>query len=90
MEPEAVIVFDAAVDHEVDPPVTLVGVVGATASSLTVAPAVPTAGCQPLRLPAWSATWNWTSVVPAVEMVTAPPAAGADQVLPLFVEVRYW
>ena len=46
------IVFDAAVDHVVEPPVTVVGVVGATASSLTVALAVPTAGCQPLPLPA--------------------------------------
>ena len=86
VEPDAVMVTEAAVVHEDDPPLT-VGMVGSARSILAVAAAWIVD--QPDQLPATSPARNWTSVVAWTLTGTVDPSVAADQVPPLSVEVRY-
>ena len=71
------------------PPPT-VGSDGAVRSSMTVSVASGVAGVHADTLPAASTERNCTSVVPSAEIATELPVAAADQVVPPFVDVRYW
>ena len=81
------IVFEAAVDHELEPPPTD-GTDGAVWSSITVL--WSSTGDQSDVLPAASTARNCTSVVPSALIGAEAPFAGCDQVPPPSLEVSYW
>jgi hypothetical protein len=83
LDPEPVIVTEAACCQDEEPPET-VGAVGAVRSIMAAA-------CtQPDVLFAPSIAWNRTRVVPWALMVAVAPAVAADQVEPPLVDVWYW
>jgi len=85
----AVIVVEVWFFHASEPPLTPERV-GRVWSSMTVEVAAGVAGAQFDGFPAPSITRNCTIVVPSAEMDATAPAAGADQVRPWSVDVRYW
>jgi hypothetical protein len=67
----------------------MTGSVGKVRSRRTVLPASATAGAQPDVLPTASADRNCTIVSPSAMTATLGPDAGADQLVPPSVDVRY-
>jgi hypothetical protein len=88
MAPEPVMVTLAAFVHDSDPPAT-VGSVGGVRSILVVFVAPPVPGFHADALPALSTLRSWVTVAPSAVITPALPVAGADQVAPLSVELRY-
>ena len=87
-EPDAVIVVDAWLSHDSDPPAT-VGALGLVRSRRTVLVAPEVVGVQEDVLPALSIERYWTSVSPSALITTEAPEVAVPQLTPASVEVRY-